>query len=199
MTERGMAKECEVVLAFLKAEVDSDRYAPIILSQLPLFRLSRHELIDNADLRNAQHNAYRSMLLNYRGYLQRESLFRGFPIDVQWRRADLEPRDLRHLKYLNEPNWMRFSEQTRQPARVADRINKGELGEDPGRRVLAIQEKLRRGEQLPELIAAESVDDDALILIEGNSRATAYCGLNWQKNVPLFLASSPEMKHWAFY
>ncbi len=200
MIELRPARECEVVSAFLKAEVDSSRYRTDILSRLALRGLSRDQLIDNPDLNNEQHNTVRQRILaEYRGYGRGEALFHGFPTDVHWRRIELEPQELGRLKYPNkEEHWMKFSEGTRQPLRVAQRIARGELREDPGQRIMAIQEKLRRGERFPELIAAEG-ERGALILIEGLSRATAYVGMDWAENIPMFLASSPLMRQWHWY
>ncbi len=87
---------------------------------------------------------------------------------------------------------MAFSENTRRPSRVAERIANDELLDDPGRAIIAVQEKLRQGERFPELMAAEGNGDD-LILIEGCYRATAYVGLNWSESIPMFLGSSPQM------
>ncbi len=199
MIELGPAKECDVVLAFLKAEVDSPRYAGKILEKLQRCGLSRNQLIDNPDLDNEQHNCVRQKILGgYRGYGRGEALFLRFPTDVYWRRIELEPQELGRLQYLREEHWMKFSEETRQPSRVVERIARGELREDPGPRIMAIQEKLRRGERFPELIAAEG-ELGALILIEGLSRATAYVGLGWAEKISMFLASSPSMHKWHWY
>jgi hypothetical protein len=75
---------------------------------------------------------------------------------------------------------------------------KGELDDDPGKHVIAIQERLKRGERLPELVAAEG-EGGELILIEGHCRATAYVGMDWRENIPMFLAFSPLMAQWVFY
>jgi hypothetical protein len=195
MIELGSARECEVVLAFLKAEVASLDYSKYILPRLARRGLSRGQLIDNPDPDNAHDNLIRQEILGeYRGYGRGESLFCRFPSDVRWRRVELEPHEFGRLKYIREDedkNWMSYSQGTRLPQRVAERIARGEL---PGleKKVCGIQEKLRRGALLPEIIAAEGEKGD-LILIEGHCRATAYVGLNWSGNIPMFLGSSPQM------
>lgn len=196
MIELGPARECEVVVAFLRAEVDSPRYAGFIAPQLQMLRLSRAELIDNPDLNNEIHNRMRLQMLDYRGLRNREYLFSQFPADVRWRRVELEPHELVRLKYIGkDSNWMSFSQGTRMPSRVAERIARHELSENPGKGIIAVQEKLRMGERLPELIAAEGAGDD-LILIEGHYRATAFVTLNWSENISMFLGASPQMHKW---
>lgn len=199
MIERGPARESEVVLAFLKAEVDASRYGETVLALLQRVGTSREQLIDNANLEDALQNAIRRwMLTAYRGFGTRQLLFTGFPTDVCWRRVELELHELGRLKYPREINWVRFSEETRRPDRLCERLARGELADDPGERVKAIQEKLKRGERFPELVAAEGQNGD-LILFEGCSRATAYVGLNWPEKIPMFLASSQFMHGWHFY
>lgn len=193
------ARECEVVSAFLKAELDSPEYSKHILPHMARLGLLPGQLIDNPDLDNEGHNLIRLALLDYRGFRNRQALFYQFPTDVRWRRVELESNELGRLKYIcKDKNWMSFSENTRRPSRVAQRIANYELLENPGKVIIAIQEKLRQGERLPELIVAEGTGDD-LILIEGHKRATAYVGLNWPENIPVFLGSSPQMHKWHWF
>lgn len=202
MIERGPARECEMVLAFLKAEVGTERWSgntARAFAGLGQPDLSLEMLIENADLQNESHNtARKQMLANYRGYGCNEFLFRGFPADATWRRVELEPQDLGCLIYCAESNWNTFSHGTRNPGVVAQRIENGELHDDPAPRVRAIQERVRTGDRLPELIVAEGANGK-LILIEGHSRATAYVGLDWNENIPVLVASSSTMKQWHFF
>ena len=200
--ERGPARECEMVLAFLRAEVGMKRweqYTSGAFAQLRRADLTLDKLVREADLQNEDHNAARRQILgNYRGYGRNALLFFGFPGDAMWRRVELEPQDLNCLVYCAEPNWTAFSHGTRKPSVVAQRIANGELGDDPAPRVRAIQERVRAGDRLPELITAEGANDK-LILLEGHSRATAYVGLNWNENLPALVASSSTMKQWHFF
>ena len=198
MIDRESVDESQVVLAFLKAEINSPRYRDHVHGLLRLTGIDRGKLIDDPDMENDCCNALRRLLLSYRGFPQREALFQGFPTVVNWRLVELEPNDLSRLKYIRNPDWLAHSDNTRRPQRVLDRMAKGELGDDPGKHVRAIQERLKRGERLPELVAAEGQGND-LILIEGHCRATAYVGMDWRENIPMFLASSISMAQWAFY
>jgi hypothetical protein len=193
----GPARESEVVLAFLKAEIDQ---RPEIQQNLQALGVTRRELIDEADPANDYYNALRAILLNsYRGYLQRTLFFIGFPTNVDWRRVELEPPDLDRLLYIaNEKDWDSYSQRTRSPQVVADRMARRELPDSFSRTIAAIQDKLKRNEALPELVAVEG-EGDKLILIEGAHRITAYVGLNWQANIPTIIGASALMPNWHWY
>lgn len=201
MLELGPVRECEVVLAFLKAEVDSARYGGCIAWGLSAYEATRAALLDNADLGDARQNAVRAQILDsYRGYERRESLFRGFPRSVEWRRVEVEPEDQELLRFIREKNWLRFTHGSRKPQDLWRRIAAGDpdVQNDPGNRIMPIRARLERGENLQELISAEG-EGGTLIVLEGNSRVTAYVGLDEKRNIPMFVASSPLMPGWDFY
>ena len=197
MIEIGRARESDVVLAFLKAEVDQRQN---IQHNLHALGVTRQELIDDADPTNDYYNALRAILLDsYRGYLARSLFFVGFPKKVDWRRVELEPADFGRLTYIaNELSWDSYSQRKRSPQVVADRMARGELPDSFAQKVAAIQEKLKRNEKLPELVAVEG-EGDQLIVIEGAHRITAYVGLNWQANIPAIIGKSALMPNWYWY
>ena len=200
MIERGPARECEMILAFLKAEADSPRWANHhLLPRLSQTEFSRSQLIEQADLADNRQNAVRRAILRaYRGFGANDALFRGFPDDVTWRRVEIEPTDHGRLRYANAPPWMQLSDGTRLVARLAGKLLSGAIPPDPANYVKGIQSALVAGEKLPELIAGEG-SESSLILIEGHCRATAYVGLEWKENIPIFLGSSSNMCGWEFY
>ena len=61
----------DVVLAFLKAEIDYSDSREQIQKNIKALGLTREELIDRADLENEHLNYVRAALLEYRGYLSR--------------------------------------------------------------------------------------------------------------------------------
>jgi hypothetical protein len=197
------ARECEFVLAFLRAE--SRRHVFSIPFQILLrcTGLTLTGLIQSADLSNDYQNALRAIALEEccnRAYLRRDGVFRGFPNDVTWRLVELESRDLDSLRYVRSSEWLPRSN-TGSPREVADRIAAGELTESNDTCVSIVksyEERLQAGETLPELIVVRGEGDD-LILIEGAHRTTAYFRRQWSKNIPAFVGSSPAMERWAFY
>ena|ERR1700686_571495 len=202
MIPLGPARESDVVLAFLKAEIDYSDSRERIQRSLQVLQesgVSRRELIEEADPDNDYHNDLRARLLEYRGYRRRLGLFIGFPTTVDWRRVGLEPADFGRLTYIaNEPSWDSYSQRTRSPQVVADRMARRELPDSFAQKVAAIQDKLKRNETLPELVAVEG-EEDQLILIEGAHRITAYVGLNWQANIPAIIGRSALMPNWHWY
>jgi hypothetical protein len=199
MIEIAPARESDVVLAFLKAEIDHSPHRHQIHQLLQIFQGTRQELIDDADLRVDWQNAVRAVLLDcYRGYLTRDRFFIGFPKKVNWRRVELQPTDFQRLVYIaNEPSWDGYSQKTRSPQLVADRFSRGELP-DLAPKVGAIREKLERNETFPELVAVEG-EGNSLVLMEGAHRVTAYVSLKWKVNVPAIIGSSPLMHNWHWY
>jgi hypothetical protein len=159
-------RESEVVLAFLRTEIDYSSHRQEIQQYFQGLGVTRHELLDGSNMNNDYYNALRAVVFDcYRGYLRRTALFSGFPRDVNWRLVELESPDFGHLKYVRSAEWEPLSEGTRQPQRVIDRIARGELPE-LAQKVFAIQERLQSGEILPELAAVEG-EGSNLLLIEG--------------------------------
>jgi hypothetical protein len=98
MREIGPASNNEIVLSFLRAEIDSPRPGPHYIAVLNQMRADRYSLIDNADLNDANANRVRARALGpVRGYGRNADLFRGFPTDTTWRRAQLDPSDFQRL------------------------------------------------------------------------------------------------------
>ena len=199
MLELGPAEETEVVLAFLKAEVEASRHGQALQHWLARSGSTREELIDNADLADmTQNHVRRSILQNYRGFQANQFLFTGFPEDAAWRRVEIEPHEICRLRYAKYKDWVVFSGGTRKPSDLVAKMARDQIPFEDAKRFRAIQDAIARGKQFPELIAAEGQNGE-LILIEGHSRATAYVACCFAKNVKMFLASSPSMHGWVFY
>jgi len=198
MLELRPARECEVVLAFLRAEVDASRYGQAVMQWLLATRFTRDELLENADLSDVRQNQARATILGrYRGFPDR-LLFAGFPADAAWQRAEIEPKEMNRLRYARYKDWMVYSDNTRKPSRLIEKMRRGEIPSQDADRFRAIHYTIGQGKRFPELIAVEGQDDE-LILMEGHSRATAYIASDFSENVGLFVASSPSMHRWAFY
>ena len=114
MIERGSATEDEMIVEFLRAEVDStQRVKDWIMQRLNLLGRDR-ALIDTPNLADSDDNAIRKNILDYtRGYASRIGLFQGFPSDAIWRRVILETSDLKTMRYINDASggrhWINLS------------------------------------------------------------------------------------------
>jgi hypothetical protein len=135
-----------------------------------------------------------------RGYPD-QALFHGFPRDASWCRAQLQPGDLGSLRYGRFDNWKTLTGGSRAVADGAARIAASEPSAAASRdaeNVKAVAEAVRGGVKYPELIAAQA-EDGSLILMEGNTRATAYALAEVGEPIEMFVASSPSMRAWYWY
>jgi len=190
MRELGQAKADEMVLAFLKAEIDSQRFRSDYQAPLAQSGFDRRTLIDSPDLRSALQNEARRMVLER----AKGGLFQGFPADVTWRRVALEKADIPRLKYLNHRNWIEFSGCTRLVSDGAKNIGSRILPNDTNAQILTIAEAFKNGSRYPELIAVAVGED--IVLVEGHMRATAYILAGWPARVACILGASPTMDRW---
>jgi hypothetical protein len=199
MIERGSASDKDMVIAFLKAEIDSPRFGPTYQDILIRSGLDRTLIVDQANLENMKENRIRAELLKLvRGYTANQFLFTGFPQNAQWRRADLEPTELHRLKYANFETWTTLSGGSRLVVDGAQNIDTIQTGENADANIKAVAEQLKLGNRYPELIVVQGQGED-LIIVEGHTRATAYVLAEHAEPIPLLIGTSPHLRQWAFY
>jgi hypothetical protein len=193
MREEGSVSNDEMVLSFLRGEIDSPRWGPHYIAVLSRMRSDRLSLIDNADLNDANANRIRARVLGpVRGYGHNELLFRGFPTDTTWRRVQLDPPDFHKLNYLNCSPFPELTDGTRAIEVGARNYHRdGELA----LRVDNVVRAIEKGVSLQELILVE--DADSLVVLEGNTRATAYVKAS-TTSFSALVGSSPTMYTWKF-
>jgi hypothetical protein len=198
----GATTEHEMVLAFLKAEIDSPRYELTYREKISALGFSRTEIIESADLNNDDQNMRRIKLLGeVRGYRTNSYLFQGFPNDASWQRVRLEQPEIARLKYANHHAWFTLSNGTRLVRDGASNIDKIQVADVNGtinENVKKVVAGIQKGKNYSELIAVLGFDND-LILIEGHTRATAYVLSKYTKPVTLLVGTSARMRNWAFY
>jgi hypothetical protein len=195
MIEQGAASEDEVVLAFLRAEVDPQKWGQDNERMLRDLGFDRVSLIDVTDLADARVGGIRKAVLGaVRGYDRDEALFTGFPRATTWRRVQVEPSDFHRLKCISkDERWSKLTAGTRliqQAARNLDAYP--ELAVRVRGAIRRIEQRLSVGE----LIMVETNSSD-LILVEGHTRATAYAVLS-DRAFPAFIGTSPLMSRWHF-
>jgi hypothetical protein len=183
-----------MILAFIRAEIDSPRWGPIYANVLSALRFDRSSLIDAADLKDSYANCVRAIMLgSVRGYGRNDLLFRGFPSDARWRRASLDSSDFRRLRYIgNDEFWQSLTAGSRAVVDGAHNYKDSRIAES----VNAVLQKIRDGVSMPDLILIEGTQD-WLIVLEGHIRVTAYVAAGIE---PIFalVGSSPAMHQWAF-
>jgi hypothetical protein len=171
MIELGAASEDEVVLAFLRAEVESPKWGQEYLRALRGLHLDRASLIDAADLADTRAGTARKVLLGaVRGYGRDVALFTGFPPNTTWRRVQVEPSDFRRLRCISRDD--RWSELTNSTRLIRDAASNLNTYPELAVRVRAAIERIEQGLPIAELIMVEN-DTGELVLVEGHTRATA--------------------------
>jgi len=189
----------EMVLVFLKAEVDSGFYGPDVVRLCQQHGWDRR-LIDDGDLANEIENGRRRQLLaEWRGWGKNTMLFRDFPTDVSWHRARLSLSELGRAKYAAWPEWKRLTRLTMLVADGARNASNPYYASDVILvHVPAIAEAVRAGESLPELIFVAEPGSDELVLVEGHKRATAYLLAidDPTEELAAIVGTSPSIARW---
>jgi hypothetical protein len=190
----GPSSEREMVAEFLRAELDSRRYRHHIAPRLAVIGRTE-DLLRVPDLADAGDNALRATLLDQvRGYLRREMLFKGFPVDVSWHHATLDASDLASLKCGNWPDWAAMAGGTRLIRDAASGLSPEVLPH-----VRGVEARIARGEPLAPIISVgESLETRELVLLEGHVRATAWL-LSGGRATEALVGVSPRIGRWIAY
>ena len=162
--------EDEMIAVFLKAEIQSERFAQQIINKLDQDGQERR-LVDRPDCTNPLENAYRRQLLaSYRPYVLEELAPRTF-----WYRAMLRREELMEVCYIDYSYWNELSGYTRLPGGAVETIRAGRLiyGQ-PNDTFIRMAQAVRAGVLFPELILVGAAPDAVLTVLEGHVRLTAY-------------------------
>ena len=200
------ATEDEVVAEFLRAEIDSDRWATRILELLRSDGRAR-SIVDHPDLEEPEANDYRRALLGrFRGWGRGEGMFpEWFPEGVRWDLVALTTEELAQVRYIAWDWWLERSGGSRLAVDYAARIRAGEFPGDPEaglRDHWPIARRLRDGPPLPRLIAVRDVRrSDFLVLVEGHVRLTAF--FLFPELLPaeleVFVGTAEGLNRWGLY
>jgi hypothetical protein len=204
MLDLGLVDESEVILAWLRAEIDSQRFGPTYAAWLAAMGCSRGQLIDDGKAHDQAANHERACLMGLvRGYRRNKLLFTEFPSDVIWRRYEITLPQLGQFQYANVEDLRSLSGPSRLVSSGAAAVLSAKQGTSPISehvdRIWAVKERAQAGERFPELIA---VRDSALphcVLIEGHTRATAYMIAGSPETTSIFVGTSESMHSWSFW
>jgi hypothetical protein len=189
MPELGPASADEMVLAFIKGEINSPKHGQNYVDSIRGRGLDRFALIDRADLRDVEANRDRENVLgDVRGYGRNDLLFRGFPADTTWQRGSFERSELIKLKYINSGDW---------PELPGGRLV--HLGFEAAKDISGVRrtvERVQAGEPIGDLILVDDLRGHFVVL-DGNHRATALLAAGAGK-VRALIGTSPAMRQWHF-
>ena len=193
MVELDSATIDDAVLAFLQAEIESER-GPYIGHAIEALRYDRSRLIDKPDLSDVHANSARAVILGaYRGFGRNEFLFQGFPSDTSWRRVLLDLNDIGQLRYVGIQALIDLSKGTQLVAQGAGNYK---ANPETAKKVDIIREKISRGVSFPELVLVQD-GQSRFVIIEGNHRATAYA-VERVDDVHALVGTSVSMDRWPF-
>lgn len=117
------AAESEVVLAFLRGELDSDRFGNDV--RRALVEAGGLELVRSPDLDSEEENRARERALSAaRGWPSTE-LFEGFPEQVEWYHGVLQPDELERVRFIDYSHWNELSGGSRRPSDVLPTLQAG--------------------------------------------------------------------------
>jgi hypothetical protein len=197
------ATEAEVVLAFLRGEVDSERFGEDV--RTALVDAGGLQLVRSPDLTSDRENRARERALAMaRGWRDAE-LFEGFPQQVDWYHGVLPPDVLTRVRFIDYSYWNELSGGSRRPADVLATLRSGrlpvwlsELGTDWCAQFAA---RLATAEAVEDLIVMATPDLRRLVLLEGHARLTAIFvgGLQRRLTVRAYLGLSEAIEQWGCF
>jgi hypothetical protein len=192
--------EAEVVAAFLRAELESERFGAPIRAALERDGVAP-EVVSRPRTGDERQNAYRRELLGeVRGWGRNEQMFGSFPEDVAWFRVALTPDEVASILYIDWDWWLTVTDGSRRPADAAARI-RGGAPEGTVEEHEPIATRLRSGPRLPELIVIRAGEGARLVVLEGHVRLTAF--MLFPEALPdeleVFLGESAAFERWPSY
>jgi hypothetical protein len=192
----------EMISVFLKAEINSDRFGPTVLSFLQKYNLNRG-IVDNPNIENREDNEQRRKLLGeFRGYRNNLYIFQDFPSDIKWFRAFLTKDELSKVLYINWDYWVEETKGTRLPQDLVKRIETKDLPEDKEvLRFRQVAESIKSGVKLPELIIVSEDEHSKLVVVEGHVRLTSYFLIPEmiKEETEVIVGFSKDIRNWENY
>jgi hypothetical protein len=197
----GGIDEAEMIAVFLRGELDSERWRDGLLELLE--RHGRDEgVLTRPDLADAGENAFRSrMLEEHRAWERRDGVFGGFPRDVEWSRAELEPEEVLDVLFIHWDWWLTISGGTRRPRVAARLIREGAIAGVTAAEHEPWAAALSQTPPPTELIVVSTPAHAPLVLLEGHVRLTAYALFPeyLPPRLEVLLGVSEEMPCWCMF
>jgi hypothetical protein len=184
----------EMVHAFLKAEIDTEKWRVQYANAMSALQVDRAALVDNPDLADSSANYLRAALLGkVRGYGCDAYLFKGFPLDTTWRQVLIEVNDFGRLFYLNQSSFVDGAGGTRS---IIDSVGVAPRDNAFAEKVEGIVHAIQQDATLDPVILVVG-RNDTLIVLEGNHRTRAFVEFG-KKPFEAYVGRSPSMGEWTF-
>jgi hypothetical protein len=197
------ASEPEVVLAFLRGELDSHRFGNDV--RRALLDFGGLGLVERPDLDSEEENRARERALAAaRGWPDAE-VFEGFPENVEWYHGVLPPDELERVRFIDYSYWNELSGGSRRPRDVLPTLQAGKLPRWLTRLgtgwCFEFASELATAEAVNDLIVMATPDMSELVLLEGHARLTAIFvgGLQRRLSVRAYLGLSAQVSQWTCF
>lgn len=166
--------EAEMILEFLRAELNSARFSEQLTASMKALELTE-TLVTEADLGNETENGQRKKLLGqFRGYGEERELFERFPKVSEWSLCSFSGADLEHIRYIDYSYWNELSKGTGKPLSAAETIRNGiEIFGVSNEGFLHAAEYIKSGGNFPKLFFL-TADYKEFVIVEGHQRMTGY-------------------------
>lgn len=168
------SSENEMLIEFLKAEYNSERFAAQIKQTLNTLGFDE-KIITLPDSDSSAENLKRKRLMGaFRGYGLNQDLFENFPSVSEYSLCSFSLDDLERIRYIDYSYWNELSCGTHSPQTAAETIRRGIkiYGQDNDD-FLKAAEYIKSGGTFPAMFFL-TCDFKLFIIAEGHLRMTAY-------------------------
>jgi hypothetical protein len=195
--------ESEVVLAFLRGEIESARFGHDV--RRALVEAGGLDLVRNPDLASQEENRAREQALSVARGWRDSKLFEGFPDRVEWYHCVLQPDLLSRVRFIDYSYWNELSGGSRRPSDVLPTLREGnlpswltELGTSW---CFEFAAELATAEVMDDFIVMATPDLSELVVLEGHARLTAVFVGDLQRRLTVhgYLGLSAEIKQWGCF
>lgn len=166
------SSEAEMILEFLKGEINSKRFHKDLCNILSNMNLEE-TIINHGDITKEQENFQRLNIMKvFRGYPDDE-LFENFPKINQWEFAELKESDIDNIYYIDYDYWNELSNGTSKPVEAAKMIQSGKEIYEVSNQPFLDGVKYIRNHRFPSVVLI-TCNREKYLIIEGHSRMTVY-------------------------
>lgn len=166
------ATEAEMILEFLKGELNSKRFNEELNHVILELNLSTSIILDG-DITNEDENRSRLNIMKvFRGYPDKE-LFNNFPKIKEWKYIELCAEDIDNIYYIDYDYWNELSNGTSKPVEAAKVIKSGKEIYDVSNQPFLDGVEYNKKNKFSPIILI-TCNDEKFLIIEGHSRMTVY-------------------------
>jgi hypothetical protein len=204
MQDLGPASDDQVILAWLKAEIDSPRFEEKYVfpwesaQDLALVK----NMIATPNLADPMENYIRkTKLAVVRGFGWGQMIFSGLTNDVTWLRAKFTIDEVREMLYARHVDWIALAPDTRRVFEGAAKVGAFQPP-DKFAYILVLAQQIHDNDpppSFPEIICLRRPDGGTSVM-EGHGRATAYAteAAKYPDGIEAYLGDGASIAHWLY-